>query len=85
MIRFSVLTYHGLDLVLDDPDQHLVDVDAQVVHHMAVLRQVKVPQAVIVLPVGVLRREALRERERKTRCLLQSTLPKSKSHKSNIA
>ena len=63
----SILTYHWLNLVLDDPDQHLVDVDAQVVHHMTVLREVKVPEAVLVLPVRVPGREVL-ENEKKVGC-----------------
>lgn len=53
-------TYHGLQDVLHALDELLVDLDGQVADHLPVLCQVKVGQAVFVLPLSVMLHKGLR-------------------------
>lgn len=59
------LTNHGLELALRYLNELLVDLDGEVAQHLAVLGQVKVLQAVLVLLRCVLRHETLSKRRLK--------------------
>lgn len=56
-------TYHGGESLLHDREEAMIDVDGQVTEDMPVFRQVKVLQAVLVLPRSVLFRELLMQRD----------------------
>lgn len=56
-------TDHGREGLLHDADEAMVDVDGQVTEDLPVLGQIKVLQAVVVLPRGVLFHELLSQRD----------------------
>lgn len=73
------LTDHGLQDAPGDVDELLVDLDGEVAQHLAVLSQVKVLQAVLVLLRRVLGHETL-NRKLKHPCSLSHPLTVHQNH-----